>query len=59
MHDYIHVMNEAIKMLENLPFSARLVKSVDKVLLQGARGKRKQPRELEWRSGIMNFSFIK
>lgn len=45
VHNYINAMNEAIKMLENLPFSSRLIKNVHKVLLQGARGKHKQPGE--------------
>lgn len=45
VHNYIKAMNEAIKMLENLPFSARLIKNVHKVLLEGVRGKHKQPGE--------------
>lgn len=38
-------MNEAIKMLETLPFSARLIRNVHKVLLAGVRGEHKQPGE--------------
>lgn len=45
VHNYINAMNEAIRMLENLPFSARLIKNVHKVLLEGVRGKHKQPGE--------------
>lgn len=38
-------MNEAIKMLEELPFSTRLMRNVHKVLLEGVRGEHKQPGE--------------
>ena len=37
VHNYISAMNEAIKMLETLPFSARLIRNVHKVLLAGVR----------------------
>ena len=45
VHNYISAMNEAIKMLETLPFSARLIRNVHKVLLAGVRGEYKQPGE--------------
>lgn len=45
VHNYISAMNDAIKMLESLPFSARLIKNVHKVLMKGVRGKYKQPGE--------------
>ncbi len=43
VHNYINAMNEAIKMLEKLPFSSRLIRNVHKVLLSGVRGEHKQP----------------
>ena len=45
VHNYINAMNEAIKMLEELPFSSRLIRNVHKVLLSGVRGEHKQPGE--------------
>ena len=45
VHNYINEMNEAIKMLEELPFSSRLIRNVHKVLLSGVRGEHKQPGE--------------
>ena len=45
VHNYINAMNEAIKMLERLPFSSRLIRNVHKILLSGARGEHKQPGE--------------
>lgn len=45
VQNYISAMDEAIKMLENLPFSSRLIKQTHKVLLQGVRGEHKQPGE--------------
>ena len=38
-------MEWAIKELEKLPFSSRLIRKTHKVLLQGVRGERKQPGE--------------
>ena len=45
VHNYIDAMNEAIVMLQDIPFSSRLIRNVHKVLLSGARGEHKQPGE--------------
>ncbi|MCD8031258.1 MAG: Fic family protein [Bacteroides sp.] len=45
VQNYIHAMNEAIRMLEDLPFSSRLIRNTHKILLEGARGEHKQPGE--------------
>lgn len=45
VQNYISAMNEAVKLLHTLPFSARLIKQTHKVLLQGVRGQHKQPGE--------------
>lgn len=43
VQNYIAAMNQAITMLENIPFSSRLIKETHKVLLQGVRGDHKMP----------------
>jgi Fic family protein len=43
VQNYISAMNEAVKLLHNLPFSSRLIKQTHKILLQGVRGKHKLP----------------
>lgn len=43
VQNYIGAINEAIAQLETLPFSNRLLKDTHKVLMQGVRGKTKQP----------------
>jgi Fic family protein len=43
VQNYIKALNDAIDSLEELPFSARLIKMAHKVLLQGVRGKHKSP----------------
>mgnify|MGYP000855897171 CR=1 FL=1 len=45
VHNYINAMNNAIEMLGKLPFSSRLIRNTHKVLLEGVRGKHKQPGE--------------
>ncbi|MEM9680322.1 MAG: Fic/DOC family N-terminal domain-containing protein, partial [Bacteroidota bacterium] len=45
VQNYISAMNEAVKLLHNLPFSSRLIKQTHKVLLQGVRGENKLPGE--------------
>ena len=45
VHNYINAINEAIKQLEKLPISNRLIKQTHKILLSGVRGKEKLPGE--------------
>lgn len=45
VQNYTKAMEWAIKELEKLPFSSRLIRKTHKVLLQGVRGERKQPGE--------------
>lgn len=43
VQNYIDAMNSAIKELETIPFSSRLIRQTHKILLQGVRGEEKQP----------------
>ncbi len=43
VQNYIRALNSAIKNLENLPFSSRLIRQTHEILLQGVRGEHKQP----------------
>ena len=45
VHNYIQALNNAIADLEKLPISNRLIKKTHATLLQGVRGKEKQPGE--------------
>lgn len=45
VQNYISAMNLAIELLNELPFSSRLIKKVHKVLLTNVRGKYKMPGE--------------
>lgn len=45
VQNYIAAVNETAEMLDTLPFSSRLIKQANKILLQGVRGEYKQPGE--------------
>lgn len=45
VQNYIQAMNHAVSLLQNLPFSTRLIKQTHKILLQGVRGEQKLPGE--------------
>jgi Fic family protein len=45
IQNYVAAMKEAITKLQTLPFSARLIRETHCILLQGVRGKHKQPGE--------------
>ncbi len=45
VQNYINAMDAAIKALEDLPFSSRLIRETHRVLMQGVRGSKKQPGE--------------
>lgn len=45
VQNYIEALNSAIKKLETLPFSSRLIRETHRILLQGVRGKHKLPGE--------------
>ena len=46
VQNYIKAVNFAIKKLDELPFSVRLIKETHKILLSGTRGKNKMPGEI-------------
>jgi len=45
VQNYVAAMNAAVDRLQTLPFSARLIRETHKTLMQGVRGKHKQPGE--------------
>jgi Fic family protein len=45
VQNYMLAMEYAVKLLDSLPFSSRLIRETHKVLLQGVRGEHKQPGE--------------
>ncbi|HCI14230.1 MAG: cell filamentation protein Fic [Gallionellales bacterium GWA2_60_142] len=45
VQNYVGAMNEAVAKLQTLPFSARLIRETHNTLMQGVRGKHKQPGE--------------
>lgn len=45
VNNYIKALNQAIKELENLPISTRLLKQTHKILMEGVRGEHKLPGE--------------
>lgn len=45
VQNYIKALEWAIKHLDKLPFSSRLIRETHRVLLQGVRGEKKQPGE--------------
>lgn len=64
VQNYIAAMSSAIKELEALPFSSRLIRNTHSVLMQGVRGEQKQPGEFRksqnWVGGstITNATFV-
>jgi Fic family protein len=43
VQNYISAMNHAVKRLDEIPFSIRLIKEIHKILMQGVRGEKKMP----------------
>jgi Fic family protein len=45
VQNYVQAMNEALKQLENLPLSLRLIRNTHRILMTNVRGKHKTPGE--------------
>ena len=45
VQNHIRAINEAVKMLDTLPFSTRLIRQAHRILMYGVRGQDKQPGE--------------
>lgn len=45
VQNYVAAMNQAIARLQELPFSTRLIRETHQILMQGVRGRHKQPGE--------------
>lgn len=45
VQNYIHAMNDAVIQLRTLPFSSRLIRQTHNILLEGVRGKHRNPGE--------------
>jgi Fic family protein len=45
VQNYVAAMNEAVRKLDKLPFSARLIRETHRTLMQGVRGRHKRPGE--------------
>jgi len=45
VQNYIQAMETAVKRLDKIPFSSRLIRETHQILLQGVRGEKKQPGE--------------
>jgi Fic family protein len=64
VHNYIDATDYAIKRLEKLPLSMRLLKESHKIILKGVRGSKKQPGEVRtsqnWIGGqdVINAHFV-
>ena len=43
VQNYIAAMNEAVKQLQQLPFSSRLIRQTHQILMRGVRGEHKMP----------------
>jgi len=56
LQNYIAALNFAVRELQNLPFSSRLIKQTHQILLQGVRGAHKLPGEFRrsqnWIGGV-------